>query len=200
MADVNSVTNVTKIFEKIMRDKKIPSFRDPFDLWAILQLLAGFLYNRVDILMKTMQNIPVESYPENVKGFVKNLDVDWQYSIWDQILDALGDHLVPYSNLVEIFCMGKTRRKCGSCKRNTTVELVRQIGAGFELKPFISGFGPLVTNHGSLVSCHRKACFKKISKLYFHMYLQILEAFVEKLNASFKCDHCFVLCLSLIHI
>ena len=190
----SSVTDVCPIFEKIGRDKKIPSFRDPFDLWSILRLLAGFLYNRVDILMKTMQKIPVESYPEDVKVLVKNLDVGRQYSIWDQILDALGDHLVPYSHLVEIFCMGKTRRRCGSCKRDTTIEMVRLVGETFKLKPFISGYGELVTNHGSLVSCYRKACFRKISRLYFHCDRLLLAAFLEKQNASFKCDHCFFLC------
>ena len=189
-----STTEVSKIFGKIGGDKKIPSYRDPFDLWAILQLLAGFLYNRVDILMKAMQKIPYESYPKPAKGFMKYLDVDGQYSIWDQILDALGDHLVPYSHLVEIFCMGKTRRSCGSCKRDTTVELVKQIGESLELKSFISGLGALVTDQGTLVSCHRKACFKKISKLFDRIEHLLVEAFLEKQNASFKCDHCFFLC------
>ena len=194
LAGSSSVTDIRPIFAKISSDKKIQSYRDPFDLWAILQLLNGFLYKRMDILMKTMQKIPVESYPGTLGGLLKTLDLDWQYSIWDQILDALGDHLVPYSNLVEIFCMGKTRRRCGSCKRETTIEMVKQNGEGLEFKPFISGLGALVTDQGSLVSCHRKTCFKKIIKLYAYIYHQVLEAFMEKQNASFKCDHCFFLC------
>ena len=101
---------------------------------------------------------------------------------------------MPYSSLVEIFCMGKTRRRCGSCKRDTTIEMVKQIGGSLELRPFISGYGELITNHGSLVSCHRKTCFKKINKLYFCMHSLLMEAFMEKQNASFKCDHCFFLC------
>ena len=45
-----------------------------------------------------------------------------------------------------------------------------------------------------LVSCNRKACFEKISKLYARIHHMLLEAFMEKQNGSFKCDHCFFLC------
>ena len=195
-----SEIEVIPIFEKIGRDKKLASFRDPFDLWSILQMLAGYIYNRLDIQTRIVQKIPLESYPEMLQPIIKNFNVDQQNSIWDQVLDALGDHLVPYSHLVEIFCMGETRRRCGSCKRDTTIEMVKHVNEGpldlrpCLLRPFISGYGALVTNHGSLISCHRKACFKKISKLHAHIHFLLWKEYTEKQQASFKCDQCFFLC------
>ena len=182
--------NFRSIFEKIGCDKDIASYRDPFDLWATFLLLAGFIYNPLDTLKKVLEKIPVESYPEEVRDVQKS--VDTQLSIWDQILDDLGDHLVPYSHLVKIFCndlfcIGE-RMRCFSCRRDTTVEMVKQeIGGDAELRPFIS-------EYTSWVSCHREACFIKIYSRHGDALLVLLRTFLGKLNASFKCDYCFCRC------
>ena len=176
------------IFEKIGCDKNMAAYRDPFDLWAIFQMLAGFIYNRLDTSMKVLEKVPVESYPEEVKVLVKNLSADRQFFIWDQVLGALGDHLVPYSHLVEIFCWNETRRSCDACQKDTTIEMVKQeVGGDLELRPFISEYAGWVT-------CHREACFTKIRKHYADTVALLLGTFIEKQRSSFKCDNCFFLC------
>ena len=176
------------IFKKIGCDESIAAYRDPFDLWATFQMLAGFIYNRLDTVMKVLEKVPVESYTEEVKVLVKNLDADRQFFIWDQVLGALGDHLVPYSSLVEIFCQGETRRRCDACQKDTVVEMVKQqVGGDLELRPWIS-------EYAGWVSCHREVCFTKIRRFYADTVKLLLGTFMEKQSASFKCDNCFFLC------
>ena len=63
MGELHSVT--TPILRKIEKDKKLASLRDPFDLWAILRLLSGFLFHRLDLVTKATFKGPVENYPED---------------------------------------------------------------------------------------------------------------------------------------
>ena len=60
-------------------------------------------------------------------------------------------------------------------------------GPGVEMKPFMS-------EYGALVSCQRRACFKKMTKLCAHKYGLLLAAFPVQERSSFKCDQCFLRC------
>ena len=177
---------------KIREDQRISSFKDPFDLWDIFELLAGFLNNRPDLLIKTIHKIPLESYPREVRVLLEKIDIDQQYLIWDQVLAALEDQLVPYSKLVEIFMMDETRRRCGGCKRETRVQMIkthRSLDAGREMKPFICQW-----LSGGYVCCRNKACCRKVISRYLREYELLLDAFCAKGTSAFNCDQCFRRC------
>ena len=68
-------------------------------------------------MIKAEHKFPIESYPQEVRVPLEKVDIDKQCLIWDQVLAALEDQLVPYSKLVEIFMMGENRRNCGGRKK-----------------------------------------------------------------------------------
>ena len=42
------------------------------------------------------------------------------------------------------------------------------------------------------VSCHRKACYRKMTKSYGNNYSLLLNAFCEKENNTFNCGQCLI--------
>ena len=76
--------------------------------------------------------------------------------------------------------MGETKRKCGGCKKETRVQMVkthRSLGAGFgrEMKPFFCQ-----RLSGDYACCQKKDRCRKVIRRYLREYNLLLEAFCEK--------------------
>ena len=67
---------VDPCLREIGKDKRITSFKDPFDLWGIFHLLEGFINNRPDLMIKAKHKFPIESYPQEVRVLLERIDID----------------------------------------------------------------------------------------------------------------------------